>query len=396
MNDINFYGCSEIKIVKKKLQLFLSLYFTVFLLTVATLPMSVSAQEMCVYFGTHSSGPGIGFSMSHFNTETGVLTKPEFLIEAKEPAYFIIHPDGKHLYTCNSGLPGTISAYEIDPATRHLTFINQKPSGGGDPSYISLDKTGRFALAANYDGGNICIYAIEPDGSLGAQTAFVQHTGKSINPERQTHAYAHSIIVDPSNRFVLVADLGLDKVLVYRFNEKDGTLSPNDPPFASVEPGSGARHVKFHPNGKWTYVIKEMGSTVTCFNWDGVRGALSEFQNISTLPEDFTGTNACAEMLIHPNGKFLYCSNRGHNSLAVFAIDQTTGRLSPIQHISTSGNTPRNFEFDPAGKWIICTNHGSNNAVVFRVNNDAGFLTQAGEPVEVPAPFCERFLPASK
>jgi len=363
-----------------------------FLITVASVPMTIKAQDMCVYFGSHSSGPGIGFSKSYFNTNTGVLTKPEFLIEAKEPAFFIIHPNGKYLYTCNSGQPGQISAYAIDSTTKHLILLNQKPSYGGDPSFISFDKTLRFALVANYDGGNICVYAIQPDGSFGDRTAFVQHEGKSVNPERQTHAYAHSIIVDQSNRFVLVADLGLDKVFVYRFNEKDGSLSSNDPPFAMVKPGSGPRHVRFHPNGKWIYVINEMGCSISCFNWDSDKGTLIEFQNISTLPKDFTNTSTCAELEIHPNGKFLYCSNRGHNSIAVFAIDQISGQLTLIQHVPTKGNTPRNFAFDPTGKWIICTNQDSNNAVVFSINKTAGYLTQVGEPVEVPQPFCERFL----
>ena len=393
MKSSGFCRCSEETSMKKKRLITLLLRFVCFLLPVALVPLTINAQDMYIFFGTHSSGPGIGFSLSRFDTQTGGLTKPEILMEAKEPAFFVIHPDGKHLYTCNSGLPGEISAYAVDSTTRHLRLLNKKPSDGGDPSYISLDKTGRYALVANYQGGNICVYAIQANGSLGIRTAFVQHTGKSINPERQTHAYAHSIICDPTNRFVLVADLGLDKVFVYRFNEKGGLLSPNDPPFVSVKPGSGPRHVKFHPNGKWIYVINEMGSTVTCFNWDGSKGVLNEFQNSSTLPKDFTDSSTCAELEVHPNGKFLYCSNRGHNSIAVFAIDQTNGSLTLIQHIPTQGKSPRNFEFDPTGKWIICTNHGSNNAVVFRVDGVAGTLKRVGEPVQVPNPFCERFLP---
>jgi len=377
----------------------LSAHLISLILLVAFATLSANAADMYVYFGTHVAGAGKGFSLSHFDTDTGVLTKPEYLLDAEAPAFFVIHPDGKHLYTCNSistfqGKPeGTISAYEIDTKTGKLTLLNRKPAGGGDPSYISLDKTGRYALDANYQGGNICGYAIQPDGSLGERTAFVQHTGRSIDPSRQTKPFAHSIIVDPSNRFVLVADLGVDKVFVYRFNEKDGTLTPNDPPFAPVKPGSGPRHVKFHPNGKWVYVISEIGSTVTGFNWDGTKGMLTEFQAVSTLPEGFTNTSACAELEIHPNGKFLYGSNRGHDSIAVFAIDQATGKLGLVQHVSSQGKTPRNFAFDPTGKWIICTNHGSNNAVVFRVDETTGKLTQTGQPVSVPYPFCERFLP---
>jgi 6-phosphogluconolactonase len=357
---------------------------------------SVHADDMYVYFGTHVVGPGKGFSLSHFDTDTGVLTKPKYLIDAVAPAFFVIDSGGKHLYTCNSGRPGGVSSYEIDPKTGALKLLNSKSAGGANTSYISLDKTGRFALSANYEGGNIEVWPIQPDGSFGERTAFIQHTGRGIDPQRQTHAYAHSIITDPTNRFALSGDLGVDKVFVYRFDEKAGTLAPNDPPSVSIKPGSGARHVKFHPNGKWVYLISEMGSTVTAFNWDTAKGTLAEFQTVSTLPADFKGASACAEMEIHPNGKFLYGSNRGHDSLVVFAIDQSSGKLLLVQHISSAGKTPRNFAFDPTGKWIICTNHDSNNAVVFKIDENTGKLTQVGEPMDVPYPFCERFLPVPK
>jgi 6-phosphogluconolactonase len=353
------------------------------------------AADMFVYYGTHSSGPNIGFSLGHFDTDTGALTKPEFLLEAIEPAYFLIAPDGRHLYTCNSGKAAAVSAYEIEPHTGHLTFLNRADTGGGDPSYISLDKTGRYALAANYDGGSLAVFALKPDGSLGARTAFVQHTGSGANPQNpsQSHPFVHSIITDPDNKFVLAADRGLDKLFVYRFDAKDGTLQPNDPPFAAVKPGSGARHVKFHPNGKWVYLITEAGSTVIAFNWNPTNGALAEFQTISTLPDDFHGANACSELLPHPNGKFLYGSNRGHDSLAVFAVDQTSGRLTLVQCAPSGGRTPRCFAFDPTGKWILCANHDGNNAVVFRIDETTGRLTQTGQPVSLPTPYCPRFLP---
>jgi 6-phosphogluconolactonase len=363
------------------------------LLAAAAFAVPLPAADVYVYFGTHSAGPGIGFSVAHFDTDTGALTQPRFLTEAVEPAYFVIHPDGRHLYTCNSGSPGGVSAYEIDRATGQLTLLNKEPSGGGDASYVCLDQTGRFVLVANYEGGNIAVFALQPDGRIGGRTAFAQHTGSSVDPKRQTHAYAHSIIVDPTNRFALVADLGLDRLFVYRFDEKNGSLRPNDPPFATVRPGSGPRHVKFHPNGRWVYLISEMGCTVTAFNWDSDHGALTEFQTISTLPADFKGASTCAEIKVHPNGRFLYGSNRGHDSLAVFAIDSTTGRLAPLEYVSTRGKIPRNFTFDPTGRWILCTNHGSDNAVVFRVDATTGRLTPTGQPVSVPSPFCERFLP---
>lgn len=248
-------------------------------------------------------------------------------------------------------------------------------------------------MAANYDGGNVAAFALKPDHTIGDWTAFIQHTGHSVNPQRQTHAYAHSIITDPTNRFALVADLGVDKLFVYRFDAHDGSLKPNKPGYVDVTAGSGPRHVRFHPSGRWVYLINEIASTVTGFTWDSEKGTLNEFQTVSTLSADFKGANACAELEIHPNGKFLYGSNRGDDSLAVLSIDPTNGHLSLVQRISSGGKTPRNFAFDPTSRWIVCTNHGSNNAVVFSVNPDTGYLAQVGEPVSVPSPFCERFLP---
>jgi 6-phosphogluconolactonase len=349
-----------------------------------------AAADLTVYFGTHTAGPGKGFSVSHFSTTTGALSRPEFELETPAPAYFVIAPGGRRLYACNS--TGFVSAYSIDPATAHLKPINQKPSGGGDPSYISFDQTGHYVFVANYDGGNIAVWALNPDGSLGERTAFVQHTGSSVNPQRQSHAYAHSIRVDPSNRFVLVADLGLDRLFVYKFDVKDGSLAANDPPFAKAAPGSGPRHVVFHPNGRWVYLITEMGSTIMLFDWDATRGALSEVQTVSTLPKDFQGASTCAEVQVDPSGRFVYASNRGRDSIAVFSVDQKTGRLTPIQDVPSGGRTPRNFDLDPSAQWLLVTNHGSNNAMVFRIDQQTGKLTPTGQPVDVPYPFCPRFL----
>jgi len=353
------------------------------------------AADMFVLIGTSNSGPGIGISLGHFNTDTGALTAPQLDVAAVQPAFFAIPPDGRHLYTVNSGWPGAISAYRIDPATAQLTLINQQPSGGDEPAYISLDQTGRFVLVANYNAGTIATFALRPDGGIGARTAFLQHTRRSVNPQRQTQAHPHSIIVDPTNRFVLVGDLGMDELFVYRFDAQTGALVPNDPAFAALPTGSGPRHVKFHPNGRWVYLINEKAGTVTAFHWDSARGALAEFQTISTLPANFSGANASAELLVHPNGRFLYGSNRGAstNSIAVFAVDQETGRLSSLQSVPTQGSTPRNFSFDPAGNWIVCANQDSNNLVVFRVDSTTGLLTPTGQPVSAPFPFCVRFLP---
>ncbi len=364
----------------------------------ALIPLSATAADDLVFIGTHSAGPNHGLSVVHFDSTTGALTQPELVIESPAPAFFVIHPDGRHLYACNSTdyankWPGeTVSAFAIDPAKGRLSLINQVPCGA-DPSYIILDATSRYALVANYQGGNVDVFALKPDGSLGERTAFVQHTGSSVDPKRQTHPYAHSIRLDPTNRFALVADLGLDKLFVYRFDAKDGSLQPNDPPFVKVAPGSGPRHLAFHPNGRFVYLVNEMASTVIAFAWDSARGALTELQTISTLPADFKGTSACAEIEVHPNGRFLYATNRGHDSMAVFAIDAATGKLSVLEHVPSQGHMPRNFAFDPSHRWLIVTNHGSDNAAVFRVDENTGHLSSVGQPVHVLYPFGVRFLP---
>jgi 6-phosphogluconolactonase len=280
----------------------------------------------------------------------------------------------------------------VEPHTGHLTLLNRVLAGGGDTSFISLDRAGRHVLVANYDGGSVAVFALRPDGSIGGWTAFDQHRGQSVNPIRQTHAYAHAIVLDPANRFALVPDLGVDRLYIYRYDEATGGLEPNVPAYVPIAPGSGPRHVRFHPNGRWVYLINEIASTIVAFTWDPMAGTLAPFQTVSTLPADFNGVSACAELEIHPNGRFLYGSNRGHDSVAVFAIDQVTGKLSSVEFQSSGGKTPRNFAFDPTARWIILTNQDSSNAVVFRVDANSGRLTQTGDPVPVPSPFCERFL----
>jgi 6-phosphogluconolactonase len=362
-------------------------------------PAASAGQDLTVLFGTHVSGAGKGFSASHFDAKTGVLSQPEFVTEAEGPAYFVLAAGQTRLYTCNSS--GFVSAYSVANIGRSLTLLNKVPSEGGDPSYISLDKTGKYIFVANYQGGNIVAWALKPDGSIGERTAFVQHTGKGVDPKRQTHAYAHSIIVDPTNRFVLTADLGLDKLFVYKFDAKTGALTPNDPAFVSVPSGLGARHVVFHPNGRWVYLDNEMGSKVVFLHWDSAKGSLNQVQVVSMLPDDFQGTSAAAELKVSIDGRFLYGTNRyagsGQNGdIVVFAIDQKNGLLKAVQHISSGGETPRNFEFDPSGQWMVVANHGSNNAVVFRIDKKMGTLTQQGAPVSVPYPFSPRFVRAGK
>jgi 6-phosphogluconolactonase len=260
------------------------------------------------------------------------------------------------------------------------------------PSHISLDQTGRFVLNANYGGGYLEVIAINDDASLGEKTAVFQHEGKGEHPTRQDAPHAHAFKVDPTNRFALAADLGLDKIIVYRFDATSGTIALNDQPHASVAPGSGPRHIAWHPNGKIAYVIEELSNEVSVFEWESGAGILSEIQTISSLPADFSGGTA-AEIAVHPNGRFVYASNRGHDSIAVFGVDATSGKLALIEHVGSRGKTPRYFEIDPAHEWMIVTNQDSNNAVVFRVDADSGRLTAHGEPVDLPQAAGVAFLP---
>jgi 6-phosphogluconolactonase len=359
----------------------------------------VAAKEMWVFFGTHKDQPGHGFSVARFDTRTGSLTTPQFVQQAANPGFFVIAPDGKHIYVANEvdtyhGQPtGFVSAYSVDPATAQMTLLNEQPSAGAGTAYLSLDRTNHYLLVANYGGGTIAVFALNPDGSIGKQTAFFQHTGHSVNPGRQTAPHPHSIRMDPTNQFAIVPDLGLDKIFVYRFDVRDGSLTPNDPPFASVAPGAGPRHMDFAPSGKFVYVMTELAGKVLVFSWDSSRGMLTPVQTISSLPAGFSGTNTSAEIRVHPSGRFLYCTNRGDDSIAVFTVDAATGMLSYIQRVPTQGKMPRNFEFDPTAHWLLLSNHDSDNALVFKINLATGKLTQHGPPVSAPNPFAVRFLP---
>jgi 6-phosphogluconolactonase len=359
----------------------------------ATIACPVQGSAEFVLLGTNGSGPGIGFSLATFDAANGGLSRPAFIQEAVDPAFFVVQAEGRHLYACNSGPTSELSAYRLDPGTGGLSLLNRRPSGGIGPCYVSLDRTGRYALVANYVGGDVSVFAIEKDGSLGRRTAHVQEVGRGIDPIRQTHAYAHSIVVDPSNRFALVADLGSDKVWVDRFSAADGSLAPNDPAAAPLPPGSGPRHLRFHPVGPWVYVISEIASTVTAFHWDAVTGSLSLLQSLTTLPRGFHGANTAAEIEIHPNGRFLYCSNRGNDSIAAFSIDPGTGLLAPIGFVSSGGRTPRFFTLDPSGRWMLCGNQESDNVTVFRVDPTTGRLLQVGDPIPARIPVCLGFVP---
>ena len=259
---------------------------------------------------------------------------------------------------------------------------------------MAVDQSGKCLLVANYGNGSIAALPIQPDGALGEPGAIIQHHGSSVNPTRQAGPHAHFIIPDPANRFALTCDLGLDQVLVYRLDPAKPALVPNDPPFAPVKPGSGPRHLAFHPSGRFVFLISEIGSTLTAFAYDAKRGALQELQTVSTLPEAFAGKSSCAEVQVHPSGKFVYGSNRGHDSIAVFAFDASTGKLTYVEHQPTQGKIPRHFAFDPTGQWLLAENQDSDNIVVFRVDARTGRLSATGQTVSVGAPVCAIFVPA--
>jgi 6-phosphogluconolactonase len=355
------------------------------LLTGLLLPLMADAENPTLYIATQNP-ERMGITAASFDTATGKLSQPRHIIETRDPAFLAVSHDGKNLYLCNTGTPGGVSAFEIgDDAA--LRLLNYKQSPGRGPSHISVDARDRFVLDANYGGGFVEIHAREADGSLGAQTAFVQHQGSSVHPQRQTKSYAHWIGVAPGNDFVLVADLGTDRIAVYRFDGQTGALAPNNPDALKVKGGLGPRHLKFHPNGKWLYAIQELGSEVMALAWDRKAGTLKELQSVPMLPADFTGTNTAAEIGIHANGKFLYASNRGHDSIAVYSIDQKTGHLTLVERVSSLGKTPRFFVLDPTSQWLIVGNQDSANVAVFAIDQKTGALKPQGEPIAFARPF---------
>lgn len=353
---------------------------------------------MRFYVGTYT-GVSKGIYLFDLDAKTGALTSDGLVAETPNPSFLAIAPGGKYLYAANElgefqgKQTGAISAFAIEPKSGQLRLLNQVDSHGTAPCHIVTDRAGKHVLAANYSSGSVTVVPIAADGSLGAPTATVQHHGSSVDPGRQEGPHAHSINLDAANRFALVADLGLDKVLVYRYDAAKGTLTPNAPPSADIAPGSGPRHLAFTPDGHFAYVISEMKNTVTTLTYDAAKGFLEPKAVVSTLPTDFTGTSYTAEIAIHPNGRFLYGSNRGHDSIACFAVDAKTGGLTEIGIVPTEGKNPRNFAIDPTGAFLIAANQDSDSLVVFRIDPATGHITPTGRTATVPKPVCIRFMP---
>jgi len=363
-------------------------------------PAEASGQ-LLVYVGTYTTGASTskGIYALRLDAKTGQLSAPELAVEVVSPSFLALHPSKPLLYAISETAKfqdkpgGGVTAFKIEK-NGTLTKLNEQGSGGSGPCFVSIDKTGSRAFVANYGSGSIASFPLESNGRLKPAASTIQHEGSSVNPTRQKGPHAHSINPDPSNTFAVAADLGLDKVFVYRVDPKAGTLVPNDPPSVSAAPGSGPRHLAFHPNGRYAYVADEMTSSVTGYSWDATRGVLTEFQTISMLPaEGFSGTNSAAEIQVHPSGQFVYASNRGHDSIVIYAVDQQSGRLTLVGHQPTGGKTPRNFGIDPTGSYLLAANQASDSVVAFKIDKASGKLTATGATAHIAAPVCVRFAP---
>lgn len=353
--------------------------------------------ELLVYVGTYTSGKSEGIYLYRLDLTSGKLRHAATTKGVKDPSFIALAPGRRNLYAVNEvedfggKKSGALSSFAVDQPTGNLRLLNQQPSLGGAPCYVDVDRSGRFVLVANYSGGNIAVLPIRSDGSLGEATDVKQYVGSSINVERQEGPHAHCIVLDPANRFAYGCDLGTDKVMIYRFDARRGKLIPGRTPWVQLKPGAGPRHITFHPDGKYAYVINELHATVTAFAHDRDRGNLKELQTIPTLPADFTGENTSADIHVSPDGHFLYCSNRGHDSIAAFQIAPRSGKLTFVAHQSSGGKAPRNFAIDPTGRFLLVANQKSDNIVTYRRDLKTGQLTATGHVAEVPSPVCLKF-----
>ena len=370
-------------------------------LSIARVWSARRAGELMVYVGTYTSGKSEGIYLYRLNLSSGELKHVTTTKGVKDPSFLALSPNRRFLYAVNeveefSGKKsGALSAFRVNQQTSELTFLNQQPTLGGAPCYVTVDKTGRFVLVANYVGGNVAVLPVLRNGSLGEATDMKQGGGSSINTERQKGPHAHCIVPDHANRFAYSCDLGTDKIMIFRFDSRRGILTANKTPWVQLKPGAGPRHLTFHPSGKFAYVINELHATVTVFTHDRTSGNLNEVQTVPTLPPGFIAANTSADIHISPDGQFLYCSNRGHDSIAAFKVDARNGTLTFIAHESTGGKTPRNFAIDPMGAFLLVANQKSDNIVVFRRDLRTGRLSATGQVAEVPSPVCLKFTSGS-
>ena len=365
------------------------------------LAASAGATDFWVYFGTYTGKASKGIYAARLDAASGKLTAPELVAEVASPSFLAVSPNQKFLYSVNEVSKydgqdaGGVSAFALDRATGKLTALNQKSSGGPGPCHLVVDGTGKAVLVANYGGGSVQALPVNKDGSLGDGGTFVQHARDRLKPDgRPRTPRGHAIITDPSNRFALACDLGLDQVLIYKLDPAKATLTPNEPAFGTTPAGSGPRHITMRPDGKFAYVINETLCTVTAFAFDAKRGVLTALETISSLPAGQAVERgfSTAEIEMHPSGKFVYGSNRGHDTIALFAIDAKSGKLTPVEHVSTKGKIPRSFGIDPTGRWFLAANQNSDTVVVFAIDTKTGKLTPTGQERAVGAPVCVKFV----
>lgn len=383
-------------------------FLTLFLLAAFAFPFALArieakpaaSKRYLVYVGTYTTKTASkGIYAFHYDASSGKLTPVGVAAETQDPSWVAVHPNGKFLYAVNeAGKSSMISAFSLDAQSGKLTLLNQLPALGEDPCYLSLDRNGKYVFVANYTSGNVVVFPVQADGKLGAATANVHDQGTlGPNKERQEAPHAHWIEASAGNRYAYVSDLGLDKVLIYKFDAASGKLTnpgsnQQDAFSATLPPGSGPRHVAFSRNGNFMYVLSEVQSAVTVFANDA-REKYRAVQTISALPKDFSGRNDAAEIAIHANGKFLYSSNRGHETIALFKINPGTGKLTAAGDFSVEGKEPRHFAIDPAGNYLLAEDQLSNKIISFRIDEKTGALTPTGDSVEVPSPVCLTFLP---
>jgi 6-phosphogluconolactonase len=354
-------------------------------------------REMLVYVGSYSPAAANGIHAFKLDLTSGKLTPAGSFAGGANPSFLALHPNGKYLYAANEigeyqgQKAGSVTAFSIDAAGA-LTKLNDASSFGPGPCHIVVDRAGKNALVANYGGGSVAVLPIAADGKLSPPSSGIQHQGSSVDKGRQEAPHAHSINVSPDNRFAFAADLGLDALKIYKFDAATGKLEANTPAEARIEPGSGPRHFAFHPDGKRAYVINEMKLTLTVFDYDPKTGALRETQTLPTTPDGVQRGYSTAEVQVHPSGRFVYGSNRGANTIAIFEVGRD-GKLTARGHEPTGGRTPRNFGIDPTGEFMLVANQDSNDVQVFRIHRRRGTLTATGEKVSVPKPVCVKFLP---
>ncbi len=344
--------------------------------------------EWIAWIGTYTKGKSKGIYAYRWIPGEHKFTALGLAVETNNPSFLAVHPNQRFVYAVNEVDEGSVSAFQIDAGSGQLKPLDHVSTRGSGPCHVAVDRTGRWAYAANYNSGSVAAFPIKSDGSLGDASVFVQHTGSSVNPQRQKGPHAHNVVLSPDNRYLLVADLGLDQVLVYPVEGESGGFNSRDPAVVKLARGSGPRHIAFRPDGKFVYVLTEMANTVTCFRYGAARATFEEMQTISTLPEGYNGPHSGAEIAIR-NGH-LYASNRGQDSIAAFRIDPSTGTLTPAGHTPTQGKTPRNFAIDPTGGYLLAANQDSDSVVLFRIDSRGG-LAPAGEEWDIGSPVCVAF-----